>query len=62
MKLQLEGKRAKVIKSLSTVGGTLYSGDEVLIERKENGNWRCKDMMGRIFYMPESNLKVVNKK
>ena len=27
----------------------------------ENGHWRCRDNMGRIFYLEESNLKIVKK-
>ena len=61
MKLQLEGKKAKVIKTITSVNGALHEGENVLIERRENGHWRCRDNMGRIFYMEESNLKVLKK-
>ena len=61
MKLQLEDKRAKVIKTVTSVNGALHEGEIVLVERRENGHWRCRDNMGRIFYMEESNLKVVKK-
>ena len=60
--MKLQGKRAKVTKTITSVNGALHEGEVVLIERRENGHWRCRDNMGRIFYMEESNLKVVNKK
>ena len=59
--MNLQGKKAKVIKTITSVNGALHEGEVVLIERRENGNWRCRDNMGRIFYMEESNLKVVKK-
>jgi len=61
MKLQLEGKRAKVIRTLTSVNGALHEGEIVLVERRENGNWRCRDNMGRIFYLAESDIKMVDK-
>ena len=60
--MKLEGKRCKVLSTKVTVGGAIHEGEIVLVERRENGHWRCRDNMGRIFYMDESNLKVVNKK
>ena len=60
--MKLEGKKAKVTKTITSVNGALHEGEIVLVERGENGHWRCRDNMGRIFYMEESNLKVVNKK
>ena len=62
MKLQLTGKKVKVIKTITSVNGALHEGEIVFVERRENGHWRCRDNMGRIFYLEESNLKVVNKK
>jgi hypothetical protein len=59
--MNLQGKRAKVIKTITSVNGALHEGEVVLIERRENGHWRCRDNMGRIFYMEESDLKVVKK-
>ena len=59
--MKLEGKRAKVTKTITSVNGALHEGEVVLIERRENGHWRCRDNMGRIFYMEESNFKIVNK-
>ena len=60
--MNLQGKRAKVTKTITSVNGALHEGEVVLIERRENGHWRCRDNMGRIFYMEELDLKVVNKK
>ena len=61
MKLQLAGKKVKVIKTITSVNGALHEGEIVFGESRENGHWRCRDNMGRIFYMDESNLKVVKK-
>ena len=60
--MKLEGKKAKVTKTITSVNGALHEGEIILVERRENGHWRCRDNMGRIFYMEESNLKVVKKK
>ena len=51
------GKKAKVIKTISTINGTLYEDDVVLVERAENGNYRVKDTMGRIWFVNKENLK-----
>ena len=51
------GKKAKVIKTISTINGTLYEDDVVLVERSENGNYRVKDSMGRIWYIDKNNVK-----
>ena len=50
------GKKAKVIKTVSTINGTLYEDDIVLVERSENGNYRVKDTMGRIWYVDKNNI------
>ena len=59
--MNLQGKKAKVTKTITSVNGALHEGEIVLVERRENGNWRCRDNMGRIFYMEESNLKIIKK-
>ena len=59
--MNIQGKRAKVKKTFTSVNGALHEGETVLVERRENGHWRCRVNMGRIFYMEESNLKVVKK-
>ena len=59
--MNIQGKRAKVTKTITSVNGALHEGEVVLIERRENGHWRCRDNMGRIFYMEESDLKIIKK-
>ena len=59
--MNLQGKKAKVKKTITSVNGALHEGEVVLIERRENGHWRCRDNMGRIFYMEESNLQMLKK-
>ena len=59
--MHIHGKKAKVTKTITSVNGALHEGEIILVERRENGHWRCRDNMGRIFYMEESNLKVVKK-
>ena len=59
--MNLQGKKAKVTKTITSVSGALHEGEVVLVERRENGHWRCRDNMGRIFYMEEANLQVLKK-
>ena len=59
--MNLQGKKVKVIKTITSVNGALHEGETVLVERRENGHWRCRDNMGRIFYMEESDLKIIKK-
>jgi len=59
--MNLQGKKAKVTKTITSVNGALHEGEIILVERRENGHWRCRDNMGRIFYMQESDLKIVKK-
>ena len=59
--MNLQGKKAKVTKTITSVQGALHEGEIILVERRENGNWRCRDNMGRIFYMEESDLKIIKK-
>ena len=59
--MNIQGKKAKVKKTITSVNGALHEGETVLIERRENGHWRCRDNMGRIFYMEESNLQMLKK-
>ena len=60
--MKLEGKRVKILTTIVTVEGALYEGEVVLVERRENDHWRCRDNMGRIFYVSESGLELVSKK
>ena len=51
-------KRYKVIKSITTVNGTLYAKESVFFENvEENGDYRVKDTMGRIWYVDKKNIK-----
>ncbi len=59
--MNIQGKKAKVTKTITSVNGALHEGEIILVERRENGHWRCRDNMGRIFYMEESDLKIVKK-
>ena len=59
--MKLEGKKAKVTKTITSVNGALHEGEIILVEHRENGHWRCRDNMGRIFYLEESNLKIIKK-
>jgi hypothetical protein len=59
--MNLQGKKAKVTKTITSVQGALHEGEIILVERRENGHWRIRDNMGRIFYVEGADLKVVNK-
>ena len=59
--MNIQGKKAKVTKTITSVNGALHEAEIVLVERRENGHWRCRDNMGRIFFMDESNLKAIKK-
>ena len=54
--MNLQGKKVKVTKTITSVNGALHEGEIILVERRENGNWRCRDNMGRIFYLAESDI------
>ena len=50
-------KKYRVIKTVTTVEGTLYKEELVTFENKEDdGDWRVKDNMGRIWYVDPKNL------
>ena len=50
-------KKYRVIKTVTTVDGTLYKDELVAFENKEeDGDWRVKDNMGRIWYVDSKNL------
>ena len=51
------GKKAKIIETVSTINGTLYKDEVVHVENSENGNYRVKDSMGRIWYIDKNNVK-----
>ena len=45
-------KKFRVLKTITTVEGTLYENELVTFENKEaDGDWRVKDSMGRIWYV-----------
>ena len=51
-------KRFKVIETVTTVNGTLYAREAVFFENvEENGDYRVKDTMGRIWFVNKDNLK-----
>ncbi len=47
---------AKIKETMTTHAGTLYEGDVVKVVRKENGDYRVTDDMGKIWYVPVENL------
>ena len=50
-------KKYRVIKTVTTVDGTLYKDELVAFENKEeDGDWRVKDNMGRIWYVDPKKL------
>jgi hypothetical protein len=49
-------KKAKLKKTMTTHAGTLYEGDMVKVVKKENGDYRITDDMGKIWYVPVGNL------
>ena len=51
-------KKMKVLETIVTVEGTLYKDEIVTLEGKEqNGDYRVKDSMGRIWFLDKENLK-----
>ena len=51
--------KAKIIKTVTTVNGTLYENEIVRIDRSENNHYRVKDSMGRIWFVDKNNIKKV---
>jgi len=50
-------KRYRVLETITTVDGTLYEKEVVTFENKEeDGDWRVKDNMGRIWYVDPKKL------
>jgi len=54
-----EGNKMKVIKTVTTVEGTLYKGEIVKFQESVNlnGDYRVKDSMGRIWFIKKENLE-----
>ena len=47
----------RVLETISNVDGTLYKNDLVKLQNKEeNGDWRVKDNMGRIWFVNPKQL------
>lgn len=50
-------QKYRVIETITTVDGTLYKDELVAFENKEeDGDWRVKDNMGRIWYVNPQSL------
>jgi hypothetical protein len=54
-----QGSKMKVIKTVTTVEGTLYGGEIVKFQEavNSNGDYRVKDSMGRIWFIKKENLE-----
>ena len=55
-----QGDKMKVIKTVTTVEGTLYKGEIVKFQEavNSNGDYRVKDSMGRIWFVKKKNLEL----
>ena len=51
-----KGEKLKVIKTISTIEGTLYENEIVKFEQKEDGHYHVKDTMGKIWFIDKTNL------
>ena len=50
-------KKFRVLKTITTVEGTLYEKELVTFENEESdGDWRVKDSMGRIWILDKKVL------
>tara|TARA_B100000900_G_scaffold357024_1_gene327094 strand:- start:815 stop:1018 length:204 start_codon:yes stop_codon:yes gene_type:complete len=50
-------KSYRLLETVSTVEGTIYKGDIVHFQNEEdNGDWRVKDTMGKIWYIKPQQL------
>ena len=54
-----KGEKLKVIKTISTIEGTLYENEIVKFEQKEDGHYHVKDTMGKIWYVDKNNLSKI---
>ena len=54
-----ENSKVKILKTITTVNGTLYEDEIVRIDRSENGHYRVKDPMGCIWFVDKNNVKKV---
>ena len=58
-KVVKKGKKLKVIKTISTIEGTLYENEIVKFEQKEDGHYHVKDTMGKIWFIDKNNLSKI---
>ena len=50
-------KKYRVLETITTVDGTLYKEEIVTYQNKEDdGDWRVKDSMGRIWFVNPKQL------
>ncbi len=50
-------KKYRVLETITTVDGTLYKEEIVTYQNKEDdGDWRVKDSMGRIWFVNPKKL------
>jgi len=50
-------KKYRVLETVTTVDGTLYKDELVTFENEEDdGDWRVKDNMGRIWFVDSKKL------
>jgi len=50
-------KKYRVLETITSVDGTLYKEEVVTFENEEDdGDWRVKDNMGRIWYVDPKKL------
>ena len=54
-----KNQKLKVIKTVSTISGTLYENEIVRFEQKENGHFHVKDSMGKIWFIDKNNLSKI---
>ena len=54
-----QGEKMKVVKTVTTVDGTLYKGEIVKFQEAVYSNvyYRVKDSMGRIWFVKKKNLE-----
>ncbi len=50
---------ARVKETIVNYNGTLYKDEIVKVIRKENGDYRVQDSMGKIWYIPKNKFKEV---
>ena len=50
-------KSYRVLKTITTIDGTLYEGDMVHFQSEEsNGKWKVKDTMVKIWYLQKEQV------